>query len=113
MISSKSPNERIADLEREVADLKQGFRTTGYFGIMLLEETLEQLVGERLLPVETARDIWTRVEGHMAAVHAGNTHLAWGASGAIPRRYGLTRSAPPRTHREKLRLRMRKPDGDQ
>lgn len=112
-MSSLTPNERIAKLESQIADMRLEMRVAGAFGVMLLEQTLDQLEGERLLPSETKWEIWARIAEQMDGVRAGSVHLAWGAGGAIPRRAGVIRAAPPKTHREKLRLRMRKPDADQ
>lgn len=113
MDSAKTPTERIRDLERQVAGLQEAHRVIGAYSIMLLEQTLEQVVGERLLPAESAREIWRRISEKMDESTSGLPKLAGGAKSAMPRSHGITRSGPPRTHREKLRLRMRQPDPDQ
>lgn len=112
--SHLTPNERIARLEAELAAVQSDFSAVGSFGIMLLEQTLQQLVGERLLPAETEREIWRRIMAQLPMVRALNSKLEYGANHAIPTDAKWVRSLPrPRTHREKLRLRMRRDEADQ
>lgn len=112
--SHLTPAERIERLERELGQTQVSFDAVGRFGIMLLEQTLKQLVGERLLPAETEREIWRRINEQMSMIGALNSKIALGAEEAIPPQGQVIRSLPaPRTHREKLRLRMRKGDEPQ
>jgi hypothetical protein len=110
--SHLTPTERIARLEADLDETKASFKAVGRFGVMILVQTLQQLVAERALTAETEREIWRRIKDQMSMIRALNDRLASGAEAEMPVPERRFKSSPPKTHREKLQLRMRKPDTD-
>lgn len=80
----RTPNERLAQLEQDIVELRGKLRTAGAFPITAIAAVLDQMVDERLLPADTRAEIWGRIRQDIPTFRIECTEIADGATYALP-----------------------------
>lgn len=78
-------NERIANLEAEVVELRAMFRIAGALPVSLLQTAIDQMVDDGFMSAELRTEIWGRFRKEVKAFGIGSAEIAGGATAAIPR----------------------------
>ena len=117
-------NERLANLEAEVVELRAALQIAGALAITTIQSALDEMVDRQFLAASIRTEIFGRIKKELSAIEIGSRELARGARHALPR-YPTAEDRAAIKHREAqfrksdeelretLRLRRPKPDSDQ